>query len=638
MELVYLWVEEYKNIKNQGFNFSPRFKCEFKPEYDENNNLKDNCELIINENKDYVSIFPENINITAIVGENGSGKSSIVELIMLLYYKGIDYFNCKKFDNNWLISYEKNKKKFYLFSLSCQKIIVFFKGDNKLYGKNDFYLLNLYYNPSTELLSSYFLNCVFKLSKEQQEVYIYNLDYQNFGIMNIFSFPSKENNIIDIRRNEIISILNMFKSRNYNIQLKKIFDNDKIVFIPIKIKLDLNISNFKHKIKRKFIIEIIDDYKNKSILDKLYIFFIILVFKSAMEPVNSSDNSFKEFFSLKDSDLEKYFKEKYKVIDEEKNTDKSLLKLDKLIKFIIDNIYEFKDKFKNESLSKLVKKYNLDTDVYYTAKLIDILNENPNINLEQELTELAQIEKILPILPTYIKIEKIYDELGRNFFDFSTGEKNIISFIYSLMYYIEFFKEYKIINIVLDEVEIGFHPNWQKSLLNIIINLLKQFSNNKFIVTIASHSPFIISDIPKENVIFLKDGEQFYLDINTFGANIHTLLSHGFFMQDGLMGEFAKSRIEEIRKFYDENKDLKKDDFNFMSKKEEFEKNKKIFYYIQSIIGEPFLQTIIKNYLEELEQIFDDEDYKNRKKEELLKQFSKEEIEKYLESFNNAKN
>jgi len=24
MELVYLWVEDYKNIKRQGFNFSPR--------------------------------------------------------------------------------------------------------------------------------------------------------------------------------------------------------------------------------------------------------------------------------------------------------------------------------------------------------------------------------------------------------------------------------------------------------------------------------------------------------------------------------------------------------------------------------------------------------------------------------------
>ena len=56
MELVYLWVEEYKNIKNQGFNFSPRFECKF-----------DGEKLTVNENKDYVSIFPKNINVTAIV-------------------------------------------------------------------------------------------------------------------------------------------------------------------------------------------------------------------------------------------------------------------------------------------------------------------------------------------------------------------------------------------------------------------------------------------------------------------------------------------------------------------------------------------------------------------------------------------
>ena len=78
MELVYLWVEEYKNIIGQGFNFSPRFECS----YDEKKE-----ELAINENKDYVSIFPENINVTAIVGENGSGKSSIYELLINLLYK-----------------------------------------------------------------------------------------------------------------------------------------------------------------------------------------------------------------------------------------------------------------------------------------------------------------------------------------------------------------------------------------------------------------------------------------------------------------------------------------------------------------------------------------------------------------------
>ncbi|WP_321312427.1 hypothetical protein [Halarcobacter sp.] len=34
MELVYLWVEDYKNIKKQGFNFSPRFEYEYKKDED----------------------------------------------------------------------------------------------------------------------------------------------------------------------------------------------------------------------------------------------------------------------------------------------------------------------------------------------------------------------------------------------------------------------------------------------------------------------------------------------------------------------------------------------------------------------------------------------------------------------------
>ena len=51
MELVYLWVEDYKNIKKQGFNFSPRFRCE----YDEEKN-----ELKIIDKEETGEFYPKN--------------------------------------------------------------------------------------------------------------------------------------------------------------------------------------------------------------------------------------------------------------------------------------------------------------------------------------------------------------------------------------------------------------------------------------------------------------------------------------------------------------------------------------------------------------------------------------------------
>ncbi|DAB27712.1 MAG TPA: hypothetical protein CFH78_06400, partial [Sulfurimonas sp. UBA10385] len=87
MELVYLWVEDYKNIQKQGFNFSPRFECEFFPKYENGEErLKDNCELVINPKEHIENFFGDNINITAIVGENGIGKSNLLELISDLGY------------------------------------------------------------------------------------------------------------------------------------------------------------------------------------------------------------------------------------------------------------------------------------------------------------------------------------------------------------------------------------------------------------------------------------------------------------------------------------------------------------------------------------------------------------------------
>ena len=73
MELLYVWIEDYKNIHHQGFNFSPEFHFIFNPE---------NWELTV-ERKEDSNLFKDYcINLTAIIGKNGSSKTTLLEFLL----------------------------------------------------------------------------------------------------------------------------------------------------------------------------------------------------------------------------------------------------------------------------------------------------------------------------------------------------------------------------------------------------------------------------------------------------------------------------------------------------------------------------------------------------------------------------
>jgi peptide deformylase len=59
-------------------------------------------------------------------------------------------------------------------------------------------------------------------------------------------------------------------------------------------------------------------------------------------------------------------------------------------------------------------------------------------------------------------------------------------------------------------------------------------------------------------------------------------------------------------------------------------KRQKEFEQIQSIIGEPFLKTVIKNYLEEIETILFEDKAKKMAIERFVKEFDKDEIMRVL--------
>lgn len=142
------------------------------------------------------------------------------------------------------------------------------------------------------------------------------------------------------------------------------------------------------------------------------------------------------------------------------------------------------------------------------------------------------------------------------FAQLSSGERQMVYTTSTVLYHIRninsielssYRVKYRHINLIMDEIELYYHPEYQKRFVKHLLDSLASMSFKdirSINVILITHSPFILSDIPKQNVLFLKDGRPYNeMQENTFGANIHSLLQNGFFMEDGTIGDFAKERI-----------------------------------------------------------------------------------------------
>ena len=113
------------------------------------------------------------------------------------------------------------------------------------------------------------------------------------------------------------------------------------------------------------------------------------------------------------------------------------------------------------------------------------------------------------------------------------------------------------VTFMMDEAGLYFHPAWQQECLKRIIDtLLAVFPNKKIQVIIATHSPIFLSDVPRQNVIYLiQENGKIAIDMGkhkeTFCANIYTLYQDSFFMKKKdiwIQGTFARDFINRIQK------------------------------------------------------------------------------------------
>ena len=201
-----------------------------------------------------------------------------------------------------------------------------------------------------------------------------------------------------------------------------------------------------------------------------------------------------------------------------------------------------------------------DTQGIRASELMDkVYNNNGPVYSLEEL-EYA----VLPsIFKQDVYLQKETDEGGLldgriELSQLSSGERQFVFSVSSIIYHLTNLRSvkpnlprYHCFNLIIDEVEICFHPEYQRTFLSKLLNLLDrlEFNHGKYInIILTTHSPFLLSDIPDKHILYMTDKDRPMG--KTFGSNIYDLLNQQFFMDDTI-GQVASGQhfLEQYKSF-----------------------------------------------------------------------------------------
>lgn len=643
MELKYVWIKEYKNLKEIGFNIRNSKTESF--------DFLDG-KIIISENKSNQpkDFFRPNFNgITAVVGENGSGKTNLTEFIN---------YNLAHVTNGRHSAYIKSEGLLIVDDwIFIQKDI---NIDNEEELKSKGYTISKFENAPLDNGQG-----AMRWHKMEKNKYIYycpQFDHRMIDVranlINISTsylvyndFYNSKKSHIDYdghRKNKYeTNQLRAHYRMELNRQAELVFYNDKISdfidFTPNKTLVGIDHESENRLLQWNWKLSD-DDDANKA---------QIKLNNELNERLDSLEqyqlNQFKDFAPRQNDESSIHY---YTIpIEVRKSTFcrlfflrlfRILLNIEKVIfpneffrRFIYDELIEsLEDEELNKKLESLKTHLNeliesaewIDRELKYKSvtfskkdkleQKIQINNFYRNLIIDLNNNESKRLLISFIDLSEEILNEKSilhYELLG----NYSSGQQLLLSF-YSRFFYAkkeilesekyDFGIEGEAIIIMIDEGETSLHPEWQRLYFNKIKNYLSAlFKDYKIQLILITHSPFVLSDIPKENILFLtkdEDGNANQIEIDeekTFGANIHDLLSNSFFMNSSI-GEFAESKIKKIVDFYYDliRIDLSEENISRLSDK--YITNKEEFQYIINSIGDPIIRNILNNHVEDIEE------------------------------------
>lgn len=330
-------------------------------------------------------------------------------------------------------------------------------------------------------------------------------------------------------------------------------------------------------------------------------------------------------------------------------------KLYRTIAYLIWDIYEIHGETKDKPLKIRIADINKRWRNAFNERRIELTS-----NIGSSLITEASIPP--PFFDTAIGLVELNTGVYVPFEYLSSGEKQQAYSISALVYHLKNLDSvsddnssservaYPYIQLVLEEVELYYHPELQRQLIKNILDGIKQANlrHIKWIsICIVTHSPFVLSDIPSNNVLALrKDGDE-VSKIPCFASNIHEMLKLSFFLRHGTAGDLATwtttriakclkihrwiNEIEPAPAFFTSLQDIP-EEYTFIEKYKTLSTllqfSKEGFQYVYSpevllsqinFIGEPVIRRVL---LDDYKRTFPEkkEDYKESLKALLMEQ------------------
>lgn len=618
--ILFIWINKYKNISKTGFNLSSKYNFSFTENIKKtiSNGVEGELKLQL---LDSIDLYPTNIiDFKVIVGENGSGKSSLFELIInnLIneHTRGFDGFLVTEkhifYRDNSKIAYKSNS--ILKLSLANNYEILNFNRPHYKAKINDG--LRRLVEGHLNKQSIVYFNPIINIDKVSDYEGV-SCSTKNWEIGYEFLDISTENLIVGDYNKSATSAnqyrlsgeseLLSYKIYETKRSLEFLFEEQfkKLMLFDNKIeKIYFSINSFYDKYWKSIDEYFKSDNQLQGNIQKVLTFIDVKKTTSKAGLTDLESNLYKEFTY----GILKYEFEYRQNFGNRGNSNA-----------LIETLEDFQKATKSKRtprtvLENFLKVTRFNKDSKINIKLFDsiikFITKNSKIVIYEHGFEVNITEAIL-IKELFRLIYSNNDFINRgqyhifNFFliefiGLSNGEKSFLS-LFARLFEISKYKQLKKrdILLLLDEPEVGMHPQWQTEFVSRLLLFLPEFlPENKIQILLTTHSPILLSDFPTNHVLYLKKHDLTGVCIvdeeqnsnSTFAGNIHALYANAFFLKEkgSAMGSFAKKTITELIK-------------NIKDKT----KSREELSNIIELVGEPLIKDRLNNLLNDHYPIFE---------------------------------